>query len=80
MIENFEMKLFISFFFCTHSQYSQSAQTCFTFYVTENGTDTCPGVINNSTTTTPPTAILGSTTTTTIETTTTTMIEIPPCM
>ncbi|CAF1020325.1 unnamed protein product [Rotaria sordida] len=35
-----------------NSQGSQSSQYCFTFYVTENGENTCPGVVYITTTTT----------------------------
>ncbi|CAF4058204.1 unnamed protein product, partial [Rotaria sordida] len=50
-----------------NSQHVQSLQHCFTFYVTENGTDTCPGVIDHSTTT-----ISSISTSTTLMTTTNT--------
>ncbi|CAF4963763.1 unnamed protein product [Rotaria sp. Silwood1] len=50
-----------------NSQSSQSSQYCFTFYVTENGDNTCPGVIYNTTT---------EIVTTTTTTTSTTMSEI----
>ncbi|CAF4493344.1 unnamed protein product [Rotaria sp. Silwood1] len=52
-----------------NNQYAQSSQYCFTFFVTENGTDTCPGVIDNTITTIPSTTILMTTTETSTSTT-----------